>query len=65
MPLYAILSHTREQDEVLFSDINGPLEKAKAKAGFRKVQYTCDQAVLDGLGYVWVGIQSRHYQLHG
>ena len=52
-PPYAILSHTWEDDEVLFKDI-GDLKKAKAKSGWQKIEYICRQALEDGLEWTWV-----------
>ncbi|TPX16980.1 uncharacterized protein E0L32_003542 [Thyridium curvatum] len=49
---YAILSHTWTGSEVLFADIvNGT---GAEKPSFRKVRYTCLQAIADGLEYVWI-----------
>lgn len=53
IPLYAILSHTWETQEVLYRDMEN-LELAKAKLGFRKIEFACRQAGVDHLGYVWV-----------
>ncbi|KAI7356581.1 hypothetical protein KC354_g10365 [Hortaea werneckii] len=52
-PPYAILSHTWEDDEVLFKDMDD-LERAKAKSGWQKIEYTCRQALEDGLEWAWV-----------
>ncbi|GAB1729826.1 hypothetical protein NU195Hw_g8795t1 [Hortaea werneckii] len=52
-PPYAILSHTWEDDEVLFKDMDD-LESAKAKSGWQKIEYTCRQALEDGLEWAWV-----------
>ncbi|RMZ17309.1 hypothetical protein D0862_00872 [Hortaea werneckii] len=52
-PPYAILSHTWEDDEVLFKDMDD-LEKAKAKSGWQKIEYICRQALNDGLEWAWV-----------
>ena len=53
IPLYAILSHTWEDGEVSFQDIQ-QLDRAKSKGGFLKIEYCCRQAKLDGLSWVWV-----------
>jgi hypothetical protein len=53
IPLYAILSHTWEAEEVLFKDMEN-LEHAKDKRGFRKIEFVCAQALKDRLEYVWV-----------
>lgn len=52
IPNYAILSHTWEDDEVLFTDIGS--ERAKSKSGYYKIWCSCKQASHDGIGYVWV-----------
>lgn len=49
---YAILSHTWEEEEVSFQEIHN-LE-ARRKKGFKKIEYTCHQAIKDGLEYAWV-----------
>ena len=52
VPPYAILSHTWEGDEVTFQDIASP--NVERKAGYTKMKYACDQAVQDGLNWVWM-----------
>ncbi|GKZ25159.1 hypothetical protein AbraIFM66951_001146 [Aspergillus brasiliensis] len=52
IPPYAILSHTWEEGEVLFEDIGKGT--ASAKPGYKKVEYTAQQALRDGLEYIWV-----------
>ncbi|KAI7249107.1 hypothetical protein KC343_g4462 [Hortaea werneckii] len=52
-PPYAILSHTWEDDEVLFKDMSD-LESAKAKSGWQKIEYICRQALDDGLEWAWI-----------
>ena len=51
-PAYAILSHTWENEEVSFQDMQGPNEKKKA--GYAKIQKCCEQAARDGYEYVWI-----------
>ncbi|KAH7309757.1 heterokaryon incompatibility protein-domain-containing protein, partial [Stachybotrys elegans] len=53
IPLYAILSHTWGDDEVLFEDFESsrPLQYKK---GWPKVEWTCREALKQGLDYVWV-----------
>lgn len=52
IPDYAILSHTWGANEVNFEDMqNGG---AQNKVGFRKIQFVCNQACLDGYEYAWV-----------
>jgi hypothetical protein len=55
-PAYAILSHTWEQEEVTFQDIeaNAGICEPVSKAGWRKIQFCADQAAADGLQYFWV-----------
>jgi hypothetical protein len=60
IPNYAILSHRwgAPEDEVLFADIiiRDPEHRANTrnKIGYRKVDYSCRQALKDGFEYVWV-----------
>jgi hypothetical protein len=52
IPEYAILSHRWLDEEVSLQDFQsgaGP-----NKAGYRKIQLCCEQAVRDGLSYAWV-----------
>ena len=50
---YAILSHTwEESEEVTFEDMKNSM--GNNKAGFKKIQFCAEQAVRDGLRYVWV-----------
>ncbi|KAK3394962.1 hypothetical protein B0H63DRAFT_62851 [Podospora didyma] len=50
---YAILSHTWAEQEVSFQEF-GNLETAKQKAGFAKIDKTCQMASFQGLKYAWV-----------
>ncbi|KAG7290115.1 hypothetical protein NEMBOFW57_000111 [Staphylotrichum longicolle] len=52
-PTYAILSHTWEKEEVVFSDM-ADLDKARAKAGFAKLEGACSLAASQGYNYIWV-----------
>lgn len=56
VPPYAILSHQwgRTRDEVSYQDFMGPHTAAKAKKGYRKIDYCCRQALKDGYEYSWV-----------
>ncbi|RYP91592.1 hypothetical protein DL770_002306 [Monosporascus sp. CRB-9-2] len=54
IPRYAILSHAWEDDEVLFRDIALDNVEYKAKKGWHKIERSCEQALRDGLNYVWV-----------
>jgi hypothetical protein len=52
LPPYAILSHRWQADEVLFQHIqNG---SAPEKQAYAKLKLCCNQAIKDGLDYVWV-----------
>jgi hypothetical protein len=52
IPPYAILSHTWGDEEVSYQDMqSGSAEHMK---GFRKVEYTCKQALEDGIFHVWI-----------
>ena len=50
---YAILSHTWEEQEVVFSDITQDTTDHTVKKGWYKISKSCEQAVRDGIGYVW------------
>jgi len=52
-PPYAILSHTWEDEEVVFSDLPD-LDLAKTKKGFSKISNACLQAAKDKFPYVWI-----------
>jgi hypothetical protein len=57
-PPSAILSHTWGNSEVIFREaeaggITGCLEKFHT-LGFDKIRHTCEQALKDGLNYVWI-----------
>ncbi|KAI0812046.1 heterokaryon incompatibility protein-domain-containing protein [Xylaria sp. FL0064] len=54
-PPYAILSHTWGDEEVSFRDWQyEPTKDIGEKAGFTKIKYCCDQAVSDGLEWLWI-----------
>lgn len=53
IPSYAILSHTWDQDELAFRDMEDP-SKASLKKGFAKVQATCRMALSQHISYAWV-----------
>lgn len=53
IPVYAILSHVWEREEVTFQDI-ADLEKAKQMQGFTKIAGACDTAIRDGIKYIWI-----------
>jgi len=50
---YAILSHTWEEDEVMYEDMEN-LDSAHQKKGFRKIELCCRQAAEDELEWAWV-----------
>ncbi|KAJ3528169.1 hypothetical protein NM208_g10328 [Fusarium decemcellulare] len=50
---YAILSHTWEKDGVLFRDM-GDVSHASSKAGWKKIELTCDEARRSSIPYAWV-----------
>ncbi|KAI0515468.1 HET-domain-containing protein [Xylaria bambusicola] len=53
IPEYAILSHTWEMDqEVTFQEFSRE-PRSNAKKGYWKIDQTCQQAIQDGLAYVW------------
>ncbi|KAF1974055.1 HET-domain-containing protein [Bimuria novae-zelandiae CBS 107.79] len=56
VPAYAILSHTWEEEEVLFQDMeaNADMSKTVSKAGWRKIEFCARQAAADGLRYFWI-----------
>lgn len=56
LPAYAILSHTwgNDDEEVTFEDIQAGPDQAKAKAGYRKIEFCGRQAADHGLFHFWV-----------
>jgi Heterokaryon incompatibility protein (HET) len=52
IPQYAILSHTWGPGEVSFQDIN--CSNVASKAGYKKIEFICSQAIQHGLSYAWV-----------
>ncbi|KAF5338563.1 hypothetical protein D9758_016541 [Tetrapyrgos nigripes] len=53
IPRYVILSHTWEQDEVSFQDIQN-LDIARSKAGWRKVENACGRARRYHFDWIWI-----------
>ncbi|KAH6675387.1 heterokaryon incompatibility protein-domain-containing protein [Plectosphaerella plurivora] len=53
-PRYAILSHTWGDGEVTFPEMKARDPATKLKTGFRKIEYTCQEAQLAGLDWAWV-----------
>ena len=52
IPSYAILSHTWEDDEVSFADVEQG--NAECKAGYTKIRRSCQQSTSQGLEYIWI-----------
>jgi Heterokaryon incompatibility protein (HET) len=52
LPKYAILSHRWLNEEVSFRDYQ--LRAYANMRGYKKIQYTCEQAKKDGLNYAWI-----------
>lgn len=52
-PDYAILSHTWEKEEIVFSDMTD-LGKARAKKGFAKLEGACHLAASQKYEYIWI-----------
>jgi hypothetical protein len=52
IPPYAILSHTWDKEEVLFTDLTQCTYRQKA--GFEKIGFCKDQIARDSLQYVWI-----------
>lgn len=52
IPPYAILSHTWDKEEVAYKDYG--TSAALSMAGWGKIKQTCNLAVCDNLGYVWI-----------
>lgn len=53
---YAILSHTWSEnnaEEVVFSDMTN-LNAARLKAGWKKIEFCCRQAIQDRIDWVWI-----------
>jgi hypothetical protein len=48
---YAILSHTWGEEECTFQDVSA---RRFGQKGFSKIKFCCEQAVKDGLDWVWV-----------
>ncbi|KAH8884978.1 HET-domain-containing protein, partial [Thozetella sp. PMI_491] len=57
-PFYAILSHTWTDEEISFQEFeqtaNSTDATVLAKAGYRKIVATCEQAKKDGHRYAWI-----------
>ncbi|KAI8712793.1 HET domain-containing protein [Fusarium sp. LHS14.1] len=53
-PPYAILSHTWENDEVTFQQMQDDVSQHSSKAGYQKIARTCKVALSSNLKYAWV-----------
>ena len=53
-PKYAILSHTWDVEELSLADLQMPKKRQRRKRGFRKLEFVSEQALKDGLAYVWL-----------
>jgi len=51
IPRYAILSHLWGKDEVKFQDMTDP--NFEQRLGYKKIKFCCNQAIKDGLDWVW------------
>ncbi len=55
IPPYAILSHTWGEEEVTFRDWHAlSVSELESRAGHLKIAYCCQQAIRDGLDWIWV-----------
>ncbi|KAI0196867.1 HET-domain-containing protein [Astrocystis sublimbata] len=52
--LYAILSHTWEEDELVYEDIIHGTEESKSQASRDKVRMACTRAAEDNYDYLWI-----------
>lgn len=64
LPSYAILSHTWDEDEISFDDMNtiSIRPTRKLSQGYVKIQYACTQARQDDLTHVWVDTCCKRIQ---
>jgi hypothetical protein len=53
-PEYAILSHTWGQEEISFQELERDRGLAETKAGYRKIQGACEQALRRGYDHIWI-----------
>jgi hypothetical protein len=52
IPDFAILSHTWEGEECTLQQMEDP--NVTSRLGFAKIKLSCEQALRDGLQWVWV-----------
>jgi hypothetical protein len=62
IPVYAILSHTWEEEEVTLQELH--TREARQKKGYKKILEFCREAVIHGFDWGWVDtcctIQTHH-----
>lgn len=51
---YAILSHTWGAAEVTFHEFQSATGSVRAKNGFKKIEYACNEARARGIAWAWV-----------
>ncbi|KAI5358153.1 Putative heterokaryon incompatibility [Septoria linicola] len=51
---YAVLSHTWQDEEVTFQDMQHAPALARQKHGYEKIDKVCQQAIADSLPFAWV-----------
>jgi hypothetical protein len=56
IPSYAILSHTWEDEEILYDDVRLGREymMSTKKTGIRKIVDSCEKAAEDNHEYIWI-----------
>ncbi|CAI4218961.1 unnamed protein product [Parascedosporium putredinis] len=54
VPTFAILSHTWEEEEVVFEDMQGDQSLARSKAGWAKIIKSCELARSEGYDWIWI-----------
>ncbi|ERF76508.1 hypothetical protein EPUS_06171 [Endocarpon pusillum Z07020] len=54
IPEYAILSHTWDEEEILFADVMRNPQNACFKKGFMKIEKAAERARIDGHTYIWI-----------
>ena len=56
VPPYAILSHTWDTEELSFALLSekGPCDIVTCLKGWKKIEWACQQSIVDGYQYVWV-----------
>ncbi|KAF2730040.1 HET-domain-containing protein, partial [Polyplosphaeria fusca] len=54
IPKFAILSHTWGAEEITLQQLQDAYGTARERAGFVKISLSCEQALRDGLDWVWI-----------